>query len=182
MDTVRKTRYESYAYEACPVEATLEMMGGKGKGMILYHLISGTKRFNELKRLLIFITPRMLTKQLRELEMAGLVHRKVYAEVPPKVEYSLTDAGQSLVPILLMLKSWGKSMPCRYFYSSRHRNPDAGSGICFRRFTDSAGVYLPHRQPSDNRCSGTDYRPGRDGSDGWSGSALCVFPAGRWSS
>lgn len=93
MDTVRKTRYESYAYEACPVEATLEMMGGKGKGMILYHLISGIKRFNELKRLLIFITPRMLTKQLRELEMAGLVHRKVYAEVPPKVEYSLTDAG-----------------------------------------------------------------------------------------
>ncbi|HGY2267934.1 winged helix-turn-helix transcriptional regulator [Morganella morganii] len=108
MDTVRKTRYESYAYEACPVEATLEMMGGKGKGMILYHLISGIKRFNELKRLLIFITPRMLTKQLRELEMAGLVHRKVYAEVPPKVEYSLTDAGQSLVPILLMLKSWGE--------------------------------------------------------------------------
>ncbi|EMD0831873.1 helix-turn-helix transcriptional regulator [Morganella morganii] len=108
MDTVRKTRYESYAYEACPVEATLEMMGGKGKGMILYHLISGIKRFNELKRLLIFITPRMLTKQLRELEMAGLVQRKVYAEVPPKVEYSLTDAGQSLVPILLMLKSWGE--------------------------------------------------------------------------
>ena len=84
------------------------MMGGKGKGMILYHLISGIKRFNELKRLLIFITPRMLTKQLRELEIAGLVHRKVYAEVPPKVEYSLTDAGQSLVPILLMLKSWGE--------------------------------------------------------------------------
>lgn len=108
MDTVKKTRYESYAYEACPVEASLEMMGGKGKGMILYHLISGTKRFNELKRYLVFITPRMLTKQLRELEMSALIHREVYPEVPPKVEYSLTDAGRSLAPILLMLKTWGE--------------------------------------------------------------------------
>ncbi|OBU05907.1 winged helix-turn-helix transcriptional regulator [Morganella psychrotolerans] len=108
MDTVKKTRYESYAYEACPVEASLELMGGKGKGMILYHLISGTKRFNELRRHLVFITPRMLTKQLRELEDAGLIHREVYPQVPPKVEYSLTAAGESLTPILLMLKSWGE--------------------------------------------------------------------------
>lgn len=108
MDTVKKTRYESYAYEACPVEASLELMGGKGKGMILYHLISGTKRFNELRRHLVFITARMLTKQLRELEEAGLIHREVYPQVPPKVEYSLTAAGESLTPILLMLKSWGE--------------------------------------------------------------------------
>lgn len=109
MDTAKKTRYESYAYEACPVEASLELMGGKGKGMILYHLISGTKRFNELRRHLVFITPRMLTKQLRELEEAGLIHREVYPQVPPKVEYSLTAAGESLTPILLMLKSWGEA-------------------------------------------------------------------------
>ncbi|HCM64217.1 MAG TPA: MarR family transcriptional regulator [Morganella sp. (in: Bacteria)] len=108
MDTAKKTRYESYAYEACPVEASLELMGGKGKGMILYHLISGTKRFNELRRHLVFITPRMLTKQLRELEAAELIHREVYPQVPPKVEYSLTAAGESLTPILLMLKSWGE--------------------------------------------------------------------------
>lgn len=96
--------------------------------------------------------------------MAGLVHRKVYAEVPPKVEYSLTDAGQSLVPILLMLKSWGKNTPCRYFCSNRHRRPE--DGVCFLRFTDYAGVYPLHWQPSDNRCSGTGYRPGRGGSGG----------------
>ncbi|MBP6120806.1 MULTISPECIES: winged helix-turn-helix transcriptional regulator [Providencia] len=108
MDTVKKPRYESYSYEACPVEASLELIGGKGKGMILYHLMSGTLRFNELKRLLRFITPRMLTKQLRELEASGLVYREVYPEVPPKVEYSLTERGQSLQPILIMLKAWGE--------------------------------------------------------------------------
>lgn len=109
MDTVKKPRYETYIYEACPVEATLELIGGKGKGMILYHLMTnGTLRFNELKRLLRFITPRMLTKQLRELESCGLVARKVFAEVPPKVEYSLTERGESLQSILLMLKTWGE--------------------------------------------------------------------------
>lgn len=108
MDTVKKPRFDSYEYEACPVEASLELIGGKGKGMILYHLLNSTLRFNELKRRLRFITPRMLTKQLRELELVGLIHREVYAVVPPKVEYSLTETGQSLRPILLLLKSWGE--------------------------------------------------------------------------
>ncbi|MFB9888064.1 winged helix-turn-helix transcriptional regulator [Balneatrix alpica] len=108
MDTVKHTRYQDYAGEACPVEASLELFGGKGKGMILYHLMSGTLRFNELKRRLGAITQRMLTKQLRELEQVGLVHREVYPEVPPKVEYSLTAMGQSLGPILLALKQWGE--------------------------------------------------------------------------
>lgn len=108
MDTVKKPRFESYEYEACPVEASLELIGGKGKGMILYHLTNGTLRFNEIKRHLLFITPRMLTKQLRELESVGLINRKVFPEVPPKVEYSLTEKGQSLKPILLLLKSWGE--------------------------------------------------------------------------
>ncbi|MGF1726154.1 winged helix-turn-helix transcriptional regulator [Photobacterium nomapromontoriensis] len=105
---MKRTRYKSYSYEGCPVEASLELFGGKGKGVILYHLLGGTLRFNELKRLLVTVTQRMLTKQLRELECVGLVHREVYAEVPPKVEYSLTEMGRSLEPILLALKVWGE--------------------------------------------------------------------------
>lgn len=92
----------------CPVEATLDLIGGKWKGMLLYHLLGGTQRFNALRRALPSVTQRMLTKQLRELEDAGLVHRKVFAEVPPRVEYSLTPLGESLRPIVLELKRWGE--------------------------------------------------------------------------
>lgn len=91
----------------CPVEATLNIIGGKWKGIALYHLLDGTMRFNELKRSAGTVTQRMLTKQLRELEADGIVHRHVYAQVPPKVEYSLTEKGESLRPILLALKEWG---------------------------------------------------------------------------
>ena len=107
MDTVKRTRYQTYEGAGCPVEATLELFSGKGKGMILYHLLEGTLRFNELKRRVGSISQRMLTKQLRELEHFGLVHREVYPEVPPKVEYSLTETGRSLEPILLSLRQWG---------------------------------------------------------------------------
>ncbi|QPJ65260.1 MAG: helix-turn-helix transcriptional regulator [Candidatus Nitrohelix vancouverensis] len=101
-------RFKSYDCSgACPVEASLELFGGKWKGMALYHLLDGVKRFNELKRNMGNVTQRMLTKQLRELESDGLVSRKVYAEVPPKVEYSLTQKGKSLRPILLALEKWG---------------------------------------------------------------------------
>ena len=93
--------------EACPVEATLEKIGGKWKGVTLYHLLDGTKRFNELQRQVGGVTQRMLTRQLRELEEDGLVNRKVYAVVPPKVEYSLTERGRTLEPILLALRDWG---------------------------------------------------------------------------
>ena len=92
----------------CSVEATLNLIDGKWKGVILFHLLVGTVRFNELQRRLKSITQRMLVKQLRELEEVGLVRRKIYAEVPPKVEYSLTDEGRSLEPILKMLASWGQ--------------------------------------------------------------------------
>ena len=92
---------------ACPVEATLRIIGGKWKGVIVYHLLGGTKRFNELKKLIPNITQRMLTRQLRELEEDGIVSRVVYPQVPPKVEYSLTDAGHSLEQILDIMHQWG---------------------------------------------------------------------------
>ena len=92
----------------CAVEATLDVIGGRWKGVILFHLMEGTKRFNELHRLIEGCTQRMLTLQLRELEQDGVVLRTVYAEVPPKVEYSLTEFGRSLEPILLLMREWGE--------------------------------------------------------------------------
>ncbi len=92
----------------CPVSATLDVIGGKWKGVVLFHLLSGTKRFNELQRLLPTVTHRMLVVQLRELEESGVIHREVYPQVPPKVEYSLTPFGQSLEPILLLMLQWGE--------------------------------------------------------------------------
>lgn len=92
----------------CPVEASLEVIGGKWKGAILYHLLDGTMRFNELKRLMPDVTQRMLTRQLRELEQHGLVSRTVYPEVPPRVEYAMTDYGKTLTPVVKALHSWGQ--------------------------------------------------------------------------
>lgn len=91
----------------CPVEACVEVVGGKWKGVILFHLLGGTKRFNELLRLIPGVTQRMLTRQLRELEDDRVVERKIYAEVPPKVEYSLTEFGRTLEPVLRTLQVWG---------------------------------------------------------------------------
>jgi DNA-binding HxlR family transcriptional regulator len=93
--------------EGCPVEAALNVIGGKWKSIILYHLLEKTMRFNELKRLMPGITQRMLTKQLRELEADQLISRKVYPVVPPKVEYSMTDYGRTLAPIIHALRDWG---------------------------------------------------------------------------
>lgn len=91
----------------CPVETTLDLIGGKYKALILWHLSAGTLRFNQLQKLITSATPRMLTLQLRELESQNLISRKVYAEVPPKVEYSMTDLGRSLMPILTAMRDWG---------------------------------------------------------------------------
>jgi len=93
--------------EGCPVEAALNVIGGKWKSIILYHLLEKTMRFNELKRLMPGITQRMLTKQLRELEAEQLISRKVYPVVPPKVEYSMTAYGETLAPIIHALRDWG---------------------------------------------------------------------------
>lgn len=107
MDTKGKNRHVNYDRSACPVEATLELIGGKWKGIVLYYLLDERLRFSELERKIGCVTQRMLTKQLRELEASGLVNRIVYAEVPPRVEYELTEVGQSLNPIIQALKSWG---------------------------------------------------------------------------
>lgn len=95
--------------EGCPVEFTLDVIGGKWKGVLLYHLIEGKKRFNEFRKICPTITQRMLTLQLRELEEDGIVHREVYRQVPPRVEYSLTEFGRTLVPIILLMKEWGEA-------------------------------------------------------------------------
>lgn len=95
--------------EGCPVEAALELIGGKWKGVILYQLMKDkTLRFGELKKSLPTVTQRMLTKQLRELEQDNIVSREVYPEVPPKVEYSLTEYGASLRDVVKALETWGK--------------------------------------------------------------------------
>lgn len=91
----------------CPVEATLELIGGKYKALILWHLSEQTLRFSELKKLLPNATAKMLTQQLRELESQNLLHREVYPVIPPKVEYSLTELGRSLMPVLVAMRNWG---------------------------------------------------------------------------
>ena len=91
----------------CPIEATLDIVGGKWKVLILFYLMQGTVRFGEFQRLIPKITQRMLTLQLRELEEDGVIHREVYRQVPPKVEYSLTEFGRSLEPLLLLMRDWG---------------------------------------------------------------------------
>jgi DNA-binding HxlR family transcriptional regulator len=93
----------------CAVEVTLAVMGGKWKPVILYQLLDGPKRFGELRKSLDGVSQRSLTLQLRELEADGIVHRQVFAEVPPRVEYSLSDYGRSLAPVLDAMKAWGQS-------------------------------------------------------------------------
>ena len=92
---------------ACPVETTLELIGDKWKVLILRDLVGGTKRFGELKKSIGSVSQKVLTSQLRDMEDKGLVSRKVYAEVPPRVEYTLTETGYSLKPILDAMETWG---------------------------------------------------------------------------
>ena len=93
---------------ACPVETTLMLIGDKWKVLILRDLMPGTKRFGELKKSIGSVSQKVLTAQLRDMEEKGLVNRQVYAEVPPRVEYSLTDLGKSLKPILDAMRVWGE--------------------------------------------------------------------------
>lgn len=99
--------------ERCSVERALSLIDGKWKIVILYKLLKGTLRFNEIRRQIPAVTQRMLTNQLRELEADGLLIRKVYPEVPPRVEYSLSARGRSLEPVIMALKVWGTRI-CRH--------------------------------------------------------------------
>ena len=100
------TRFEKLN---CPVKATMEIIGGKYKVMIIYHLLlHETLRFNEIQKLIPEATPRMLTTRLRELEEDGIIHREVYPEVPPKTEYSLTELGKSLTLVMDAFREWGE--------------------------------------------------------------------------
>ena len=94
---------------ACPVETTLTLIGNKWKVLIIRDLLTGTKRFGELKKSIGSVSQKVLTSQLRAMEEDGLIHREVYAEVPPRVEYSLTELGWSLQPILDAMVSWGNN-------------------------------------------------------------------------
>lgn len=105
MAKARHSRFD--CTPGCSVEAAIGLIDGKWKSIILWHLLSGTLRFNEIRRHVDNCTPRMLTNQLREMEEDGLIARKVYAQVPPNVEYSLSDLGRTMEPILRALKDWG---------------------------------------------------------------------------
>jgi DNA-binding HxlR family transcriptional regulator len=95
---------------SCPIEQTLDVIGGVWKVIIIRELLDGTKRYGQLHRSLRGVTHKMLTQQLRELEADGVVHREVYREVPPKVEYSLTSLGERLAPLLDTMREWGVSL------------------------------------------------------------------------
>ncbi len=99
-------QYKNTTYQ-CSMELTLSLIGGKWKSLILWHLGDQTLRFSELRKGLPRVTQKMLTQQLRELEEDGLVNRHVFTQVPPRVEYSLTDAGKSILPILKSMCQWG---------------------------------------------------------------------------
>ena len=109
----------------CHVEATLGVIGGRWKAAVLFQLSQGTKRFGELRRLLPNVTQRMLTLQLRELEADGLVQRTVYAEVPPRVEYTITPWGESLEPVLKAMCEWGERYRRRLDSLARANEPAA---------------------------------------------------------
>lgn len=93
---------------ACPVQTCLNFISDKWKILIIRDLLTGTKRFSELKKSLAPVTQKMLTQQLRQMENDGIIHREVYPVVPPKVEYSLTELGRSLEPVIEVMKKWGQ--------------------------------------------------------------------------
>lgn len=106
-ETAITSRLRKPRRTGCAVEVTLSVIGGIWKPVILFHLLDGTLRFNELCRRTPSATPRMITLQLRELEADGIINRKIYPEIPPRVEYTLTELGKSLEPVLLSMRDWG---------------------------------------------------------------------------
>lgn len=111
-----KQTQEKKELPACPVETTLTLIENKWKVLILRDLLPGTKRFGELKKSIGSVSQKVLTAQLRDMANSGLVNRKVYPEVPPRVEYSLTELGQSLKPILDAMQNWGEEYKAKNSY------------------------------------------------------------------
>lgn len=111
-DTVRQARRKA-TRTGCAVEATISVLGGIWKPVLVFHLLQGRLRFNALCRLTPNATPRMVTIQLRELEADGVVCRTVYPEVPPRVEYELSEFGRTLEPVLISLRDWGEALQAR---------------------------------------------------------------------
>jgi DNA-binding HxlR family transcriptional regulator len=105
---MKKTEKNIHRDTICAVDYAFQRIGGKHKGRIIYHLRDGVRRYGELRRSMTGITPKMLTQVLRELEEDGLVTRHVYLEVPPRVEYNLTDTGRELLPFITLLSQWGR--------------------------------------------------------------------------
>ena len=102
-------RYElDGTFYYCPVDLTLSVIGGRWKSLVFWNLRDGAKRFGEMKKILVGINDKMLTQVLRELEKSGIVHRKVYEVLPPKVEYSLTEEGRKLLPVMQQMEEWGR--------------------------------------------------------------------------
>ncbi|MFC4620503.1 winged helix-turn-helix transcriptional regulator [Camelliibacillus cellulosilyticus] len=93
----------------CPIETVIQVMGGKWKPLILWHLVESTKRFNDLEKLIPDVSQKMLTQHLRELEQEGVIERTVYSTVPPKVEYSLSEYGKTLIPVAEVMCAWGEN-------------------------------------------------------------------------
>ena len=114
----------------CSLEATLDVIGGKWKGVFLYHLLDGTMRFNALSRLAKGASPRLVVKQLRELECDGLIMRTVFPVVPPRVEYTLTAEGETLRPLLMALSNWGDE----WLESRPALRQDLSSGLDAEKF------------------------------------------------
>lgn len=110
MDDSVKRRRSSANRTGCAVEATISVIGGRWKPVILFHLLEGKLRFNAICRLTPAATPRMITLQLRELEADGIINRTIYPQVPPKVEYELTELGKTLNPVLVGMCDWGKRL------------------------------------------------------------------------
>lgn len=111
----------------CDVEATLSVIGGRWKPILVCHLLSGRKRFGELRRLTPNATERMITLQLRELEADGVIDRHVFAEVPPRVEYEITEFGRSLEPVLVSMQAWGRAFKSRMHTQEREAEPAGGA-------------------------------------------------------
>jgi len=142
-------------HQNCPVKLTASIIGGKWKPPLLFCLEGKTRRFCELQRLIPGLTKKMLTQHLRELERDGIVHRKVYAEVPPRVEYSLTRHGESLKPILKLMSAWGIRHRARYGVpgarSKKPATPAASAEMQVPAPTPSMAVPLPRLAAGSSR-------------------------------